>query len=121
MPPGIDLFMLVRLGWHAAEVILMNRYRRVARGFARHFSQCSGEQDQIVAETFLRLFRDVKNGSGPQNSTAFAFCLKPMVRRVATDRARRRAEERRADQAAERRHHAAVDLTKFSLPNKEKS
>lgn len=83
LPPEIDLVPLGRMRFGVAEQVLMRRYRPTAELFARHFSPCSGEQDQIVSETFLKLFSGVRIGWGPQTQAAFARSLRPMVRWVA--------------------------------------
>ena len=87
MPPSdTELVMASRASDSAAYAVLYQRHVVAARGLARQLVRGRAEADDVVAESFARVFAQLKRGRGPDS--AFRPYLLTTVRRVAYDRLR---------------------------------
>jgi RNA polymerase sigma factor (sigma-70 family) len=85
-PPGPDsdaeLIGRVRAGDRAAYGLLWSRHERAAHRLAARLANPSGADD-VVSEAFLRIFRLLKDGGGPDDT--FRPYLLSTVRRITID------------------------------------
>ncbi|WP_415840316.1 sigma-70 family RNA polymerase sigma factor, partial [Nocardiopsis gilva] len=95
-----ELLERVRSGDTAAYATLYERHIDAARGLARQLVRGEAEVDDVVAETFTRVFGVVQRGGGPDDG--FRPYLLTAVRHAVYDRAR-----------GEKRQVVTDDMEKF--------
>jgi RNA polymerase sigma factor (sigma-70 family) len=112
-----DLLAAVRAGDDAAYAELWTRHQAAARRMAAQFAE-PGDVDDLVSESYYRVLRVVKAGSGPQD--AFRPYLFGTMRRFAIDTAR--SYQRRVtltDQAADLEAEPAPSAADVAAVNAE--
>ena len=90
----VELLEQVRKGDEAAFTELFARHRAVARRVALTY-RCPGDPDDLVNESFEKVFAAVRRGHGPTD--AFRAYLLVTMRRLAADHAGRPKDERLED------------------------
>ena len=95
-----DLLTAVRGGDTSAYGTLYERHRAAARSFAYGLSRDSADADDLVAETFAKVFASLRSGRGPV--VAFRAYLNTTMRHVCYHRTRR-----------DRRLEFTDDLTRY--------
>jgi RNA polymerase sigma factor (sigma-70 family) len=95
-----DLLTAVRRGDTGAYGTLYERHRAAARSFAYGLSRDSADAEDLVAETFAKVFASLRSGRGPL--IAFRAYLHTTMRHVCYHRARR-----------DRRLEFTDDLTRY--------
>src|SRR6187551_3843875 len=95
-----DLLAAVRSGDTAAYGTLYERHRAAARQLAYGLSRDPADADDLVAETFAKVFASLRSGRGPL--VAFRAYLHTTMRHVCYHRARR-----------DRRIEFTDDLTRY--------
>src|SRR6188768_2302176 len=95
-----DLLTAVRAGDTAAYGTLYERHRSAARQLAYGLSRDPADADDLVAETFAKVFASLRAGRGPM--VAFRAYLHTTMRHVCYHRARR-----------DRRLEFTDDLTRY--------
>lgn len=95
-----DLLAAVRAGDAAAYGTLYERHSAATRQFAHGLARNPADADDLVAETFTKVFATLRAGRGPQ--VAFRAYLNTTLRHVSYHRARR-----------DRRLEFTDDLTRY--------
>jgi RNA polymerase sigma-70 factor (ECF subfamily) len=90
--PDTELMALVGVGEKGAFVLLIKRYQGPLANFFRRMGVYTGEEDDLVQDTFLRLFKYRKKYKPTARFNTFLYMLARQVRIDALRKGKRRNE-----------------------------